>query len=234
MHLMYVDESGDSGYPKGLGFPASGPTPFFVRVGVVLHGWHWRKVDQMIADFKRVRGLKWDDEIKATDLRRGKGVFANRTPQARRAFLLDLLDSLAREADLHLLVVAVDKRAVDRTQRPRFTNPSVRTLELLLERYNGFLREAQDKSGIVILDATEAKQDENLRYFQNYLLEFSDHIDQRRIVEGALFMPSHSSNLLQAADVCTNVAYRRFVKRDRNAEEFDRIKGLVRAEKCWP
>lgn len=235
MHLMYVDESGDCGYPRSGGFPSSGgPTRYFVRAGVVLHGWKWSHVDGVVSRFKQSRGLAWNDEIKATHLRTGKGAFAGRSPSERKEFLLDLLDTIGREIDIHLLVVAIDKTQVDLGQRERFTNPAVRSLELVLERYNGFLRGQQDKSGIVILDSVESKSDENLRYFQSYLLRFSDHLDPRRIVEGTLFMPSHTSNLLQVADVCTNVLFRRFTRPDHNHEEYRRIETRVIAEKVWP
>jgi hypothetical protein len=236
LHLMYVDESGDCGYPApGDAFPViGGPTRYFVRAGVVLHGWKWMHVHQMVEDFKRSRGLPWDAEIKAAHLRRAMGPFRGWPPQERRQFLLDLLDSIGREMDVSILIVAIDKERVDRDQRERFTNPSVRSLELMLERYNGFLGQQRDKSGMVILDAVESVNDENLRYFQSYLLQFSNHIEVRRIVEGALFMPSHTSNLLQLADVCTNVAYRRYTRPDGNEDEMRRIRGRVHAEKQWP
>ncbi len=235
MHLMYVDESGDCGYPADGLFPAQGgPTRYFVRAGLVVHGWRWLQVHDLITNFKRARGLKWDDEIKATHLRAGKGAFEKWRKPDRQQFLLDLLESVAREIDITLLVVAIAKDRVDRTQRERFTNPAVRSLELLLERYNSYLAAQRDRSGIAILDSVEAENDENLRYFQGYLLTYSDHIDPRRIVETTLFMPSHTSNLLQLADICTNVAYRRFSRDDENAEEYRRIKMRVEAEKIWP
>lgn len=235
MHILYVDESGDGGYPAdGVFPPGGGPTRYFVRAGVVVHAWKWFRVNQLLDNFKASRGLRWDAEIKATHLRAGKGAFAGWAPADRRQFVLDLLESIRREIDVHILVVAINKKAVDLQQRERYTNPSVRSLELLLERYNLFLTRQSDKAGIVILDAVEARNDENLRYFQNYLLAFSDHIDRRRIVEGTLFMPSHTSNLLQLADVCANVCYRRFARDDRNAEEWERIRERVTIEKVWP
>lgn len=232
---MYVDESGDPGYPPNDQFPSSGgPTRFFVRAGVIIHGWHWLHVHQRVLDFKRSRALTWRDEIKATELRAGKGVFAGWTPADRNQFLLDLLDTVAREIEIHIIVVAIDKTKVDRQQNERYTNPSVRSFEFLLERYNLFLGAQKDKSGIVILDPVESKSDENLRYFQSYLLERSEHLEPRRVVEGALFMPSHTSNLLQIADVCTNVAYRRWARGDRNRTEYQRVETRIWAVKEWP
>ena len=234
MHLMYVDESGDPGYSRSTTSKSvGGPTPFFVRAGVVLHDWKWKRIHQVIAEFKQSRQLSRDAEIKTTHLRAGKRAFARWPSSDRQQFLLDLLETIGREIDVHLLVVAIDKARIDRTQRKRYTNPSVRSLELLLERYNQFLQEQKDLSGIVILDAVEAKNDENLRYFENYLLQFSDHLDPRRIVEGTLFMPSHTANLLQLADLCANVMYRRYSRSDRNKDEYWRIEARVWREKLW-
>jgi len=284
MHLMYVDESGDCGYPRTGAFPArGGPTRYFVRAGVVLHGWRWMHVKQVLLDFKHARGLRWNAEIKAGDLlrgaenvehgvprsgatggwsaranavirtgserpvapdnvqhfplrviRAGKGAFAAWSPTERQQFLVDLLDSIGREIDIHLLVVAIDKQKINLDQRERYTNPSVRSLELLLERYNEFLGTQRDKSGIAILDSVEADSDENLRYFQSYLLEFSDRLEPRRVVETAMFMPSHTTHLLQLADICSNVAYRRYARPDQNENEYARIRSRVRAGKTWP
>jgi|GEM_PF-6566484 len=67
MHLMYVDESGDTGFPKpGALFPdTGGPTRQFVRSGVIVHSWKWQQVDHAISQFKRARNMAWDAEIKA-------------------------------------------------------------------------------------------------------------------------------------------------------------------------
>lgn len=236
MHLMYVDESGDTGYPKDNGeFPHSGgPTRHFARSGIILHDKRWQAINDRLSNFKRARHLTWDAEIKATHLRSGKGVFSPWSPADRQVFLNDLLDSVGKELDISIISIAIDKSKIDRSQRERFTNPSVRSLELLLERYNTFLGQQGDKCGLVILDTCESNVDENLRYFQSYPREFSENITPRRIVEGTLFMPSHTTNLLQIADVCTNVVYRKLVRTDGNQDEYSRIQTRVWAHKVWP
>lgn len=235
MHIMYVDESGDGGFPADGAFPdTGGPTRWFVRGGIVLHGRQWLRVHRIVSSFKRSRHLPWNAEIKATHLRAGKGSFAGWPPHDRKQFLLDLLETITRETTLRVLVVAINKPKVDLSKRDRLSRPEVRSLELLLERYNEFLGMQPDKNGVVILDSVESASDENLRYFQSYLLEHSDHLEPRRIVEGAMFMPSHTTNLLQVADVCTNVAYRRFARADRNREEYARLKNRIWVEKVWP
>lgn len=236
MHLMYVDESGDPGYPQpGLPFPPSGgPTRYFARAGVVVHDHRWRKVDSVIAQFKASHHLNWNSEIKATDIRRGNGAFAGWRQEDRQVLVDDLLDTVNRELDITLIVVIIDKSKVDRTAPKRYSDPSVRSLELILEQYDNYLSKQSDRCGAVILDSVEESKDDNLRYFQNYLRLFSDTMDRRRIVEGTLFMPSHTTNLLQIADVCTNVVYRKHVGTKGGIIECGRIQGRIVSETTWP
>jgi hypothetical protein len=85
-------------------------------------------------------------------------------------------------------------------------------MELLLERFNLFLRQQQDKSGIVILDPTKEKNDDSIRYFQSYLLAHSKNLQPLHIVEGTFFAKSHTSTMIQVSDVCTHIFYREMLK----------------------
>lgn len=113
---------------------------------------------------------------------------------------------------------------------------------VLHERYNSFLHEQRDRSGIVILDPTKEKSDDNLRYFQSFLLAQSPHLSPLHIVEGTFFAKSHTSNLMQIADVCTNVFYREIVRGAKTDEfkaiwkRFWRRKGRLKGYgiKKWP
>ena len=42
MHMMFVDESGDPGYPPGGKWRRWGGSTHFARVGVIIHGWKWK------------------------------------------------------------------------------------------------------------------------------------------------------------------------------------------------
>lgn len=208
MHMMFVDESGDPGYPPTGKWRSWGGSTHFARVGVIIHGWKWKTWNDRLMRFKRNRGLTWDTEIKASHIRRGKGGFVGWDQARRRLFLQDLMILVGGDPDVTLLGVIIDKQLVDSTKSERLVKPEVRSLELLLERYNSFLGDQRDKSGIVILDPTKEKSDDNLRYFQSFLLSKSEHLTPLRIVEGAFFAKSHTSNLIQIADVCTNVLYK--------------------------
>ncbi len=87
---------------------------------------------------------------------------------------------------------------------------------------------------MTILDSVEQRNDDNLRYFQSFLRERSDHLDGRRVVEGTLFMPSHTTNLLQLADLCANVLYRYYAGEFLRATEYARIEDRIAKIKVWP
>lgn len=157
MHLMYVDESGD----PGLG---EGSSARYIRVGVVVHGWKWREVDERIRTFKLTRGLNWDAEIRANDIRRGHNAFARMPATERLTLLQNLLETVAREMPaVSLIGVCIHKHNVDTTKKERLSNPAVRSIELLLESYNNFLSRQRDRCGIVVLDELEARHDANIR-----------------------------------------------------------------------
>jgi hypothetical protein len=220
--MMFVDESGDTGYPSAGDCTGWGGSTLFARVGVILHGWKWKAWHDRLTSFKRNRGLTRDAEIKASDIRRGKGAFVGWEQNRRNFFMTELMTLVGGNPDITLLGVVIDKRRVDTSKSPRLVKPEVRSLELLLERYNSFLHDQQDRSGIVILDPTKEKSDDNLRYFQSFLLDQSEHLSPLHIVEGTFFAKSHTSNLLQVADVCTNVFYREMAH-GKNSTEFQAI-----------
>jgi hypothetical protein len=117
-----------------------------------------------------------------------------------------------------LLGVAIDKTKIDTRRKERLVKPEVRSLELLLERYNLFLGHQKDKCGIVILDPVVEKSDDNLRRFQSFLQAQSPNLKPLHVVEGAFFAKSHTSQMIQLADVCCNIFYREITRLDNSPE----------------
>lgn len=223
MHLMFVDESGDPGHPKDGDWSVWKGSSHFVRVGVIIHGWRWKAWHRRLLQFKNTRGLLGNDEIKGTHLRNGKGAFCGWDEARRRMFRTDLAKLIGFSQEITLVGVAIDKSKVNPEGRDRIIRPEVRSLELLLERYNHFLNQQSDKAGIVILDPVEESNDDNLRHFQSYLLEQGEHFLHSHIVEGAFFAKSHTSNLLQVADFAANVFYQH-TARANGGSEFEAMK----------
>jgi hypothetical protein len=223
MHMMFVDESGDEGYPEDGVWSGWGGSTLFVRVGAIIHGGRWRALNERLKDFKRNKGLTWDAEIKAVHIRRGKGAFAGLDGPMRNLLLHDLLDLIGGDQYLTLLGVVIDKTKVDLKKRDRLVKPEIRSMELLLERYNLFLRHQTEKSGIVVLDPTQELSDDNIRYFQLYLQAHSQNLRPVHIVEGTFFAKSHTSNMVQISDICTNVLYRNETGRRGADAEFRKV-----------
>lgn len=218
---MFVDESGDPGFPADGNWSKFGGSKFFVRVGVIIHGWRWKGWHERMHNFKKQRGLMWSQEIKANHLKQGKGDFAGWDENRRLLFRQDLAKLIGFSNEITLIGVGIDKQKVALASRDRIARPEVRSLELLLERYDDFLENERDKAGVVILDACEETKDDNLRYFQSYLLQKDEHFRNSHIVEGTFFAKSHTSNLLQVADFCSNVFYHQLSKKGVANPEFN-------------
>ena len=242
MHMMFVDESGDPGYAPNGQWARFGGSKFFVRVGLIIHGWRWKTWNQRLVAFKHARGLTWDAEIKASHLRKGKGAFAGWDEPRRNLFIRDLGSLIGLNRDFTLIGVAIDKTKVDTSQNERLVKPEIRSLELLLERYNQYLDRQRDKAGIVVLDPVKENSDDNLRYFQQFCQSQSPNLNPLHIVEGTFFAKSHTSNMIQLVDFCCNVLFRQLTREDRSAEwlaiypRFWRLNGRVLGVgiKNWP
>jgi hypothetical protein len=209
--MMFVDESGDPGYPPDGNWANFGGSKLFCRVGVIIHGWKWKAWQSRFMHFKNINGLLWNDEIKASHIQRGKGIFSGWHSARRELFISDYSSLIGFNADITLIGIVIDKRRVDTLQRDRLVKPQLRSMEFLLERYNYFLNEQSDKSGIVVLDPTLEKNDDNIRYFQAYLQENSDHLQPLHIVESTFFAKSHTSSMIQISDFCTHIFYKQFL-----------------------
>ena len=239
--MMFVDESGDPGYPPNDDWRIWSGSDSYIRVGVIIHGWKWHAWHKSIANFKQTHGLTWDAEIKASDIRRGKKAFSGWSESRRNFFLHDFLKLLGSHQDIHILGVGINKRLVDSKKSPRIANPAVRSLEFLLEMYHAFLGQTKDKSGIVVLDPVQEKSEDNLRYFQSFLQNKSARFQPPRIVESTFFAKSHTCNMIQVADICSNVFYR-YVRGDlKPTAEFKSIArrfwqkgGKTLGVKTWP
>jgi hypothetical protein len=127
MHMMFADESGDPGYPCNGNWINWGGSNHFARVGVIIHGWKWKTWNERLVTFKNSRGLTWDDEIKASHLRKGGGSFSGWEESRRKLFLSDMMVMVGGNTDITLLGVIIDKRKVDTTKCDRLVKPEVRS-----------------------------------------------------------------------------------------------------------
>jgi hypothetical protein len=212
--MMFVDESGDPGYPKDGNWKTFGGSKIYTRLGLIIHGWRWKLWNEKIVALKQNRGLLWDSEIRGSDLKRGRKAFTGWEKARRELFSKDLATLIGRNANFTLIGIVIDKTKVDTTQKDQFVKPEIRSLELLLERFNLYLDRQQDKCGIVVLDPTKEDKDDNLRHFQSFLQSSSPHLIPLHIVEGTFFAKSHTSNMIQLSDFCCNLFFKEMAKSD--------------------
>src|SRR5258708_4991492 len=211
MNLMYVDESGDPGY-RDDGHPyvlGKGPSPYFVRVGVIVNEGHWHRIVRALRQFRLDHHIGRSDEIHATHIFRGDGApWSSWHSTDRKAFLKDYLSFVAGRNDLTLVGVVIDKSKVHSGSQERVRNPKLRSLELLTERFNQVLLNRRDRLGLTILDSVEASDDQMHREFQSFLYAGSAHIQAQHFIESCLAEPSETSEFLQMADVCAHALIR--------------------------
>ena len=260
MHILYVDESGDDGFPGDNIFsPENAPSNKFVRTGLIIHDWKWKKTNDIIADFKFNKRIPKDMELHATEIRRGKKKIIDSKTKKRREvsnwygqqfpntddrlnLLRDCCKLINSIADITLIFIVIDKTMIDTTSSGYKNIPKENSWEYLIERYNLYLNKAKDKVGIIISDAIEHKIEKTHREFARAIYTQSSHVKEFHFVESILFEPSESSNLLQLVDIASYACFRKFNSNDSSL--YDELKerimknnlGLIEGVglKIWP
>ncbi len=205
MHLIYFDESGNSG--RNL---ADAQQPVFVLGALIVQESQWKSVEtaleQVVAAY--LQGPKPEDfEIHATDLRNGTGSFAG-VPLAKRLALRDALLDVAHAHRLPFVYRAITKKRYTRWLEKTygsgvFFNPHLAAFPLVAQVVNHYLttRGSADL-GILIMDenrevATSVERSVRLLRTDPGSLKLD------RIIEKGFFVDSRKSIVLQLADLCT-------------------------------
>ena len=243
MHILYVDESGDDGFSKdNIYTPNLSPSNKFIRTGLIIHDWKWKKINDTIADFKFKKRIPKDIELHATEIRRGKKKITDSKTKKRREVanwygqtypntndrmevLKDCCKLINSITDITLIFIVIDKTRID-TTIPGFKNiPKENSWEYLIERYNLYLNSAKDQVGIIISDAIEHNIEKTHREFARAIYTNSSHVNEYHFIESIMFEPSESSNLLQLVDIASYACFRKFNSGD--ASLYDELKDRI-------
>lgn len=103
MHMMFVDESVDPGYPKGKSWKHWQGSKLFARVGVIIHGWKWKTWNERLIKFKNQNGLNWNTEVKASHVRKGTREFSGWDKPRRDLFLNEILSLIGGNINITIL-----------------------------------------------------------------------------------------------------------------------------------
>jgi len=212
MLLCYVDESGDPGY-KGS------PTQAFVLACVVVPDEHWLPTLDMLVRMRRYLhtnfGLSIRAEIKASELVKGKGPWAEcgpqrqgLSPEARLRIYRLCLRALTRLPWLRVFAVVIDKYEIVKQST---TDPRDRAWTFLIQRLE------RRKTNVMLLpdDGHNAFIDEKVRQMRRFNRVpaggSSEAVLSRpalNVVEDPAHRSSRRSYFVQMADLCAYAAHR--------------------------
>jgi hypothetical protein len=215
MYLMYVDESGDSGL-------VNSPTRYFALSGVVVHELRWQTaLDQIIAFRRRMRlafGLKLREEIHASAFISSPGALMRIKRNDRLTILRLFAEELAKNADLRIINVLVDKQG-----KQAGYDVFGMAWKALLQRFHNTMQYRNfpgprylDERGLVFPDATD---DKKLRLLMRQVRRYNPVPNQPAhglgyrnivldlIIEDPLFRNSADSYFTQAADLAAFFLY---------------------------
>lgn len=215
MHLMYVDESGDSGM-------VGSPTQYFVLTGLVIHELRWKQALDELIDFRRrvkdKYGLHLREEIHASEFICRSGRF-ERIPKHERLAIVRLhANQLSTMTYMNVINVVVRK-----VGKPSNYDVFGLAWTALIQRFSNTLEynnfpgpRNPDDTGLLMCDNTDNKRvRELLRKMRRYnpIPHDSDFgpgyrdMPLRVVVEDPNFRDSADSYFVQAADTAAYLLY---------------------------
>lgn len=205
MHLIYLDESGNTG--RNLSDPAQ---PVFVLGALVVPESSWQSIE---ADLESAilehgpEGLDGDFEVHGSDIRQGSSVFKG-VSVANRLKLRDSWLEIAAHYQLNFIYRSIVKKRYERWMISVFgsgvsVNPHLAAFPLVVQVANNLLRTmGTDVLGITISDDNREVVGD-IERFQKLLRVTPGALHLDRIIEKGFFIDSSKSRLLQLCDLCT-------------------------------
>ena len=205
MHLVYVDESGNSG--NNL---EDAQQPIFVLGALVVPETVWQAVENdleasLANHFPQSRYTEL--EVHAGDLRQGTRSFKG-VPIAPRLALRDEWLTIAGKHKLQFIYRAIIKKRYQRWMEGVFgkgilVNPHLAAFPLIAQVINNLLRDAGPKTLGIIISDDNREVVGDIERFLKLLRADPGTLGLDRIIEKGFFIDSSKSLLLQLSDLCT-------------------------------
>ena len=208
MHLIYLDESGNTGNNLG-----DLQQPVFVLGGLIVPENKWQPVESELESAleRHVPSPRPQDfEMHAGDLRQGTGCFKGIAVRTRVALRDDWL-RIAASHELRFIYRAIAKNRYERWMKAAFgtnisVNPHLAAFPLVAQVANSFLKaQSPEALGIFISDDNREVVSD-IERFLKLLRATPGTLRLDRIIEKGFFIDSRKSLLLQLADLCTLLA----------------------------
>ena len=213
MYLLYLDSSGDEGWPPPTG---KSPTAFYCMLGMAIKPEQWRdiatKLDKLILKYFP-EGRHRPKELHYSELIASKGPYRTLSSTERRSLADDVFE-LILEIKPTLFAVVIDKLA----HYNKYVTPEPPRrigISFIIPRFDKFLKRKEDV-GCLVLDSEEYKKDKKIRYYihqarRNGIIRigtvfwdpFRTQSHFTNIIETCFFTPSELSPVIQLADFCS-------------------------------
>lgn len=204
MHLIYIDESGNTG--RNLADMAQ---PVFVLGALVVPETSWQVLEGDLEKAIQDHGPSAPEEyeIHGGDIRQGTGVFKG-VAVADRLRLRDAWLEIAARHKLDFIYRSIVKKRYEQWMPSAFgagisVNPHLAAFPLVAQVANNLLRaKGEGILGIIIADDNREVVGD-IERFQRMLRFTPGALQLDRIIEKGFFIDSSKSRLLQLADLCT-------------------------------
>ena len=249
MHLLYLDESGDPGWPAPYG---KSRTSWFVLAGLSLEDVQWKTVnEEYIRIVRKYFGRTCDNfDLKYSALTSTYPVPPyDQLDGNQKLNLSDDIFNLILEAKPVLIAIVIEKLKHKKQYGNRAHWPKLLALRFMAPRFHKFL-ERIESYGIFVMDEEERKSDKKLKGLVRRAREagivlqtpydiYRTDTQLKNIVESVLFVPSEDSPGIPLADFCSHAIWIHF---ERNLSKrfkqiyplFDNHDGIVYGLKIWP
>ncbi|WP_082711554.1 DUF3800 domain-containing protein [Methylobacterium indicum] len=205
MHLIYVDESGNTGSKRDPSQPVHMIAALIVEEAIIrpLED----AVDQIM--FKHFAILKYAPgfELHAADLFSGNGYFKGIAPAIRIAAINDIFDTLQAHG------AEVITSAVDKMRNPSSKHPHHLAFLFLVERIEDHLKR-KNALGLIVADENKDVEEKLIEELQQYKKQSTGwgyrptQINQ--IVDSVHFVQSKHNKLIQCVDLVAYFALKNY------------------------
>lgn len=232
MILLYLDESGDPGWPKPFG---KSPFTWFVLAGMSLEDNQWKDVnEEYIKIIKKHFGSSFGNfDMKYSALTAGVPPY-DKLSGIQRLNLADDIFNLILDTEPVLFAIVINKLAHKRYYGRKAHWPKQLALRFIAPRFHKYLERIKEY-GIFVMDEEERKSDKHLKemiqrarergiILQSFLDPFRTNTRLPWLIESILFVPSEDSPRIPLADFCSHSVW---LKYERGYHKrFDQIKHL--------
>jgi hypothetical protein len=249
VYLLYLDASGDPGWPRPDGKSSN---KWYVLAGLCLDESRWssaRNVARKLVEKYFSSPLPPSRELRYSALLAGAPPYDRLSPTDRER-LTDEVFATLTALDPVLFGIAIDKAGHRQKYRERAIPPDSWAMQLLCPRFHKFL-ERKDGLGVLMMDAEERRKEgrlwktvergreEGIVIRAGPLAYPRTNTKLERLVENVLFLRSDSSDLIQIADCCSGAIWRNFELSESSRFTqikplFDHVGDTMYGLKTWP